>query len=178
MKQIHICSIQIAAGTNPCKEWLTTGWTLFRFNWVQSGSSAAAVVSVGRQGCLSLIRGILKDWEQTNPRKRPTMTLQLKTKARLFDLHCSVGLTDWDMDKELKLATTTDQFYHGDCFPFLKKAQTSQQLKRWLSMINGETSKVGNKIHSTFHVRFRNTEWDLEAKSSDFKVQNVHFVSV
>ncbi|XP_062290838.1 forkhead box protein R1 [Scomber scombrus] len=42
------------------------------------------------------------------------MTLHLKTKARLFDLHCSVGLTDWDMDKELKLATTTDQFYHDD----------------------------------------------------------------
>ncbi|XP_037647045.1 forkhead box protein R1 isoform X2 [Sebastes umbrosus] len=42
------------------------------------------------------------------------MTLQLKTKARLFNLHCSVGLTDWDMDKELKLATTTDQFYHDD----------------------------------------------------------------
>ncbi|KAM7424636.1 hypothetical protein PAMA_000814 [Pampus argenteus] len=40
------------------------------------------------------------------------MTLQLRTKARLFDLHCSVGLTDWDMDKELKLATTTDQFHH------------------------------------------------------------------
>ncbi|XP_031179645.1 forkhead box protein R1 isoform X1 [Sander lucioperca] len=42
------------------------------------------------------------------------MTLQLKTKARFFDLHCSVGLTDWDMDKELRLATTTDQFYHDD----------------------------------------------------------------
>ncbi|XP_047437195.1 forkhead box protein R1 [Mugil cephalus] len=42
------------------------------------------------------------------------MTLQLRTKAWLFDLHCSVGLTDWDMDKELKLATTTDQFYHDD----------------------------------------------------------------
>ncbi|XP_034536759.1 forkhead box protein R1 [Notolabrus celidotus] len=42
------------------------------------------------------------------------MTLQLKTKAWLFDLHCSVGLTDWDMDKELKLATTGDQFYHDD----------------------------------------------------------------
>ncbi|XP_065327814.1 forkhead box protein R1 [Pelmatolapia mariae] len=42
------------------------------------------------------------------------MTLQLKTKAQLFDLHCSVGLTDWDMDKELKLATTTDQLYHDD----------------------------------------------------------------
>ncbi|XP_038557052.1 forkhead box protein R1 [Micropterus salmoides] len=42
------------------------------------------------------------------------MTLQLKTKARHFNLHCSVGLTDWDMDKELKLATTTDQFYHDD----------------------------------------------------------------
>lgn len=47
------------------------------------------------------------------------MTLQLRTKAQLFDLHCSVGLTDWDMDKELKLATTTDQFYHGDGFSFI-----------------------------------------------------------
>lgn len=42
------------------------------------------------------------------------MTLQLRTKARLLDLHCSVGLTDWDMDKELKLLTTTDQMYHGE----------------------------------------------------------------
>uniref|UniRef100_A0A3Q3IGT7 Fork-head domain-containing protein n=1 Tax=Monopterus albus TaxID=43700 RepID=A0A3Q3IGT7_MONAL len=42
------------------------------------------------------------------------MNFQLKTKACLFDLHCSVGLTDWEMDKELKLATTTDQFYHDD----------------------------------------------------------------
>lgn len=45
------------------------------------------------------------------------MTLQLRTKARLFQLHCSVGLTDWDMDKELKLATTTDQMYHGEALP-------------------------------------------------------------
>uniref|UniRef100_A0A3B4YVC8 Uncharacterized protein n=1 Tax=Stegastes partitus TaxID=144197 RepID=A0A3B4YVC8_9TELE len=45
------------------------------------------------------------------------MTLQLRTKARLFDLHCSVALTDWDMDQELKLATTSDQFYHGDRTP-------------------------------------------------------------
>ncbi|KAM6943486.1 forkhead box protein R1 [Xenentodon cancila] len=40
------------------------------------------------------------------------MTFQLKTKAHFFDLHGSVGLTDWDVDKELKLATTTDQFDH------------------------------------------------------------------
>ncbi|XP_069581734.1 forkhead box protein R1 [Brachyistius frenatus] len=42
------------------------------------------------------------------------MTLRLKTTAGLFDLHCSVALTDWDMDKEMKLAKTTDQFYHDD----------------------------------------------------------------
>ncbi|XP_034385671.1 forkhead box protein R1 [Cyclopterus lumpus] len=42
------------------------------------------------------------------------MSFRLKTRAGLSDLHCSVGLTDWDMDKELKLATTTDQFYHDD----------------------------------------------------------------
>ncbi|XP_029001269.1 forkhead box protein R1 [Betta splendens] len=42
------------------------------------------------------------------------MTLQLETSARLLELHCSVGLTDWDMDKELRLVTTTDQFFHDD----------------------------------------------------------------
>ncbi|KAM6950350.1 forkhead box protein N5-like [Lycodopsis pacificus] len=40
------------------------------------------------------------------------MTFHLKTKGLLSHLHGTVGLTDWDMDKELKLATTTDQFYH------------------------------------------------------------------
>lgn len=45
------------------------------------------------------------------------MSLLLKTQSGLWDLHCSVGLTDWDMDKELKLATTTDQFLHGDATP-------------------------------------------------------------
>ncbi|KAF6733587.1 Forkhead box protein N5 [Oryzias melastigma] len=39
------------------------------------------------------------------------MTLELKANPRLLDLHCSVGLTDWDMDRELKLPTTTDQFF-------------------------------------------------------------------
>ncbi|KAM9825260.1 forkhead box protein R1 isoform 5-T5 [Syngnathus typhle] len=42
------------------------------------------------------------------------MTFKLHTQSRLLDLHCSVGLTDWDMDQELKLATTTDQFCHDD----------------------------------------------------------------
>ncbi|XP_068431482.1 forkhead box protein R1 [Clinocottus analis] len=42
------------------------------------------------------------------------MSFMLKTRPGLSALHCSVGLTDWDMDKELKLATTTDQFYHDD----------------------------------------------------------------
>ncbi|XP_034019491.1 forkhead box protein N5-like [Thalassophryne amazonica] len=42
------------------------------------------------------------------------MNLQLCNKARLLELHCSTGLTDWDMEKELKLATTTDQFCQDD----------------------------------------------------------------
>lgn len=53
------------------------------------------------------------------------MTFQLKTKARFCDLHCTVGLTDWDMDKELKMATTTDQIYHGEHILFLIKEQPS-----------------------------------------------------
>uniref|UniRef100_A0A096M8K8 Forkhead box R1 n=1 Tax=Poecilia formosa TaxID=48698 RepID=A0A096M8K8_POEFO len=42
------------------------------------------------------------------------MTFQLKTRGRFCGLHCSVGLTDWDMDKELNLATTTDQNCNED----------------------------------------------------------------
>lgn len=38
------------------------------------------------------------------------MTLQFQNSNRFFELHCSTGLTDWDMDEEIKLTTTTDQF--------------------------------------------------------------------
>uniref|UniRef100_A0A8C2WLE5 Forkhead box R1 n=1 Tax=Cyclopterus lumpus TaxID=8103 RepID=A0A8C2WLE5_CYCLU len=49
------------------------------------------------------------------------MSFRLKTRAGLSDLHCSVGLTDWDMDKELKLATTTDQIsFQTSCDSFVR----------------------------------------------------------
>lgn len=37
------------------------------------------------------------------------MSLVLRTRGRLLDLHCSVALTEWDLDQELRLQTTTDQ---------------------------------------------------------------------
>lgn len=37
------------------------------------------------------------------------MSLVLRTRGWLKDLHCSVALTDWDLDQELRLQTTTDQ---------------------------------------------------------------------
>ncbi|XP_028330319.1 forkhead box protein R1 [Gouania willdenowi] len=40
------------------------------------------------------------------------MTLQLRTKPWLSSRHCCVALTDWDMDQELKLGTTSDQLHH------------------------------------------------------------------
>uniref|UniRef100_A0A8C5CZY3 Forkhead box protein N5-like n=1 Tax=Gouania willdenowi TaxID=441366 RepID=A0A8C5CZY3_GOUWI len=43
------------------------------------------------------------------------MTLQLRTKPWLSSRHCCVALTDWDMDQELKLGTTSDQLHHGTC---------------------------------------------------------------
>ncbi|XP_077569699.1 forkhead box protein R1 isoform X1 [Stigmatopora nigra] len=42
------------------------------------------------------------------------MNLKFQTQAHFRNLHCSVGLTDWDMDQELNLVTTTDQFCHDD----------------------------------------------------------------
>jgi hypothetical protein len=41
------------------------------------------------------------------------MALQFQNSSRFFELHCSTGLTDWDMDEEMKLTTTTDQFFQG-----------------------------------------------------------------
>lgn len=41
------------------------------------------------------------------------MYLQLQSKSRFLDLHLTSGLHDWDMNEEIKLTTTTDQFYHG-----------------------------------------------------------------
>lgn len=42
------------------------------------------------------------------------MSLRLQTEAWLLDLHCSVALTEWDLDQELKLQTTTDQIHQDD----------------------------------------------------------------
>uniref|UniRef100_A0A8C6WQF6 Fork-head domain-containing protein n=1 Tax=Neogobius melanostomus TaxID=47308 RepID=A0A8C6WQF6_9GOBI len=37
------------------------------------------------------------------------MSLVLRTRGWLLDRHCSVALTEWDLDQELRLQTTTDQ---------------------------------------------------------------------
>ncbi|XP_041700917.1 forkhead box protein R1 isoform X2 [Coregonus clupeaformis] len=42
------------------------------------------------------------------------MCLQFQTRSRFLELHLSTSLNDWDMDEEIKLTTTTDQFYQGD----------------------------------------------------------------
>uniref|UniRef100_A0A672SXG0 Forkhead box R1 n=1 Tax=Sinocyclocheilus grahami TaxID=75366 RepID=A0A672SXG0_SINGR len=41
------------------------------------------------------------------------MYLQLQSKSRFLDLHLTSGLRDWDMNEEINLTTTTDQFYHS-----------------------------------------------------------------
>lgn len=58
-----------------------------------------------------------------------SMSPPLRTRAALWDLHCSVGLTDWDMDKELKLATTTDQFLHGEASSFHSHSERTISIK-------------------------------------------------
>ncbi|XP_036793551.1 forkhead box protein R1 isoform X3 [Oncorhynchus mykiss] len=41
------------------------------------------------------------------------MSLQFQTRSRFLELHLSNSLNDWDMDEEIKLTTTTDQFYQA-----------------------------------------------------------------
>ncbi|KTG42631.1 hypothetical protein cypCar_00009888 [Cyprinus carpio] len=57
------------------------------------------------------------------------MYLQLQSKSRFLDLHLTSGLHDWDMNEEIKLTTTTDQFYHGKRIVF----QLSENYLRVLS---------------------------------------------
>ncbi|XP_051520825.1 forkhead box protein R1 [Myxocyprinus asiaticus] len=52
------------------------------------------------------------------------MYLQLQSKNKFLGLHLATGLHDWDMNEEIKLTTTTDQFYHDD-------KRSDQYLAQW-----------------------------------------------
>uniref|UniRef100_A0A8C1R806 Forkhead box R1 n=2 Tax=Cyprinus carpio TaxID=7962 RepID=A0A8C1R806_CYPCA len=54
------------------------------------------------------------------------MYLQIHSKSRFLDLHLINSLHDWDMNEEINLSTTTDQFYHDD-------KRTEQCLAQWHS---------------------------------------------
>lgn len=55
------------------------------------------------------------------------MYLQLQSKSRFLDLHLTSGLHDWDMNEEIKLTTTTDQFYHGKIISVRNSLQCAKQ---------------------------------------------------
>uniref|UniRef100_A0A3B3Y7T8 Fork-head domain-containing protein n=1 Tax=Poecilia mexicana TaxID=48701 RepID=A0A3B3Y7T8_9TELE len=80
-----------------------------RPDWVQLGGSAPAAESTA---CWPHFPPLHQGGRTSEA--GPSMTFQLKTRGRFCGLHCSVGLTDWDMDKELNLATTTDQNCNED----------------------------------------------------------------
>ncbi|KAJ8388337.1 hypothetical protein AAFF_G00134910 [Aldrovandia affinis] len=42
------------------------------------------------------------------------MFLQLQNRSSFLDLHLTTCLNDWDMNEEIKLTTTTDQFYQDE----------------------------------------------------------------
>ncbi|XP_076867193.1 forkhead box protein R1 [Brachyhypopomus gauderio] len=52
------------------------------------------------------------------------MFLNLHAKERFFDLHLTTGLHDWDMNEDIKLTTTTDQFFQDE-------KQNDQYLAQW-----------------------------------------------
>ncbi|XP_056314538.1 forkhead box protein R1 [Danio aesculapii] len=52
------------------------------------------------------------------------MFLQLQSKSKFLELHLTSCLHDWDMNEEIKLTTTTDQFYHDE-------KRTDQYLAQW-----------------------------------------------
>ncbi|XP_053341859.1 forkhead box protein R1 [Clarias gariepinus] len=59
--------------------------------------------------------------KEKNERK---MFLKLRAREKFLDLHLSTGLHDWDMNEEIHLSTTTDQFYQDD-------KRNEQYLAQW-----------------------------------------------
>lgn len=91
-----------APGTSPPPAlWVWRDWPLIGWELAELRPSSSAVIEARQASSCS-----------SSP--HPSMTLQLRTSAQLLHQHCSVGLTDWDMDKELKLASTTDQMFQGE----------------------------------------------------------------
>ncbi|XP_056600780.1 forkhead box protein R1 isoform X1 [Triplophysa dalaica] len=66
---------------------------------------------------------------------RPTtysskMYLHLQSRSRFNDLHLSTALHDWDMNEEIQLTTTTDQYYQ-ECRGFVDDTRSDQYLAQW-----------------------------------------------
>lgn len=45
--------------------------------------------------------------------KKRKMFLKVRANEKFLDLHSTTGLHDWDMNEEIHLSTTTDQFSQG-----------------------------------------------------------------
>lgn len=51
--------------------------------------------------------------EKEKKDEKREMFLRLRASEKFLDLHLTTGLHDWDMNEEIHLSTTTDQFYQG-----------------------------------------------------------------
>ncbi|XP_026068553.1 forkhead box protein R1 [Carassius auratus] len=86
------------------------------------------------------------------------MYLQLQSKRRFLDLHLTSGLHDWDMNEEIKLTTTTDQFYHDD-------KRTDQYLAQWhYARISRRSlpAAAAEAAHSSYQLPLSSREPDIE----------------
>ncbi|XP_026871705.1 forkhead box protein R1 [Electrophorus electricus] len=69
------------------------------------------------------------------------MFLNLQAREKFFDLHLTTGLHDWDMSEDIKLTTTTDQFYQDE-------KQNDQYLAQWrYSRISRRTLPGADSTH-------------------------------
>ncbi|KAL7838537.1 hypothetical protein AOLI_G00269410 [Acnodon oligacanthus] len=67
------------------------------------------------------------------------MFLQLQAREKFLDLHLTTGLHDWDMNEEIKLTTTTDQFCQAD------DKGSEQYLAQWhYARVSRRTSAEGD----------------------------------
>ncbi|KAI2664281.1 Forkhead box protein N5 [Labeo rohita] len=84
------------------------------------------------------------------------MYLQLQSKSRFLDLHLTSGLHDWDMNEEIKLTTTTDQFYHDD-------KRTDQYLAQWhYARISRRSLPAAAAAHRSYQLPLSSREPEIQ----------------
>ncbi|XP_069470491.1 forkhead box protein R1 isoform X2 [Ambystoma mexicanum] len=100
--------------------------------------------------------------ERAEKRVASKMFLRFQNRDSFEKMHLRTGLEEWDMEEELKLAATTDQYFPGcdeKVDRYMLRRQKRPFCAPWISPFNGAT--VGTSATESDGFRFQTSLWLL-----------------